>query len=222
MNQDQFEKRDRGTLVALRALIRERQMRFDEALRLAELQASRLRELSGAVDGYIPVDVLSAFPRITLRYRRIPTSGLTYWDGHVWVVGVNCDEPESRQRFTAFHELKHILDHGRTTRLYTAAHPHDAARQAERAADYFAGCVLMPKRSLTSAWCGGTQRVADLAAMFEVSERAIEVRLSQLGLTERAPRHAHDQFRTEGPRRSDRYERALSDNWQPVPMEAAA
>ena len=211
-----------GLLRTLRALTPERPLHFSESLRIAELQANRLRELSGLFDGAVPVDLVDQLDRITVRYQRIPTSGLTYWDGHTWVIGINRSEPIARQRFTLFHELKHIIDHGRADRLYTAQIDDDRARQAERAADYFAGCVLMPKRLVRRSWYRGTQRASALAAEFEVSERAMEVRLSQLGLSEPKVRCERLGTKHLGPesRSHAKYERALSlcSN----PMEVAA
>ena len=51
------------------------------------------------------------------------------------------------------------------------------------AADYFAGCTLIPKRDLKRAWGNGIQRTTDLAHCFGVSEPAIRVRLAQTGLS---------------------------------------
>lgn len=213
MNAHEPNGNQRSLLAQLRRLRPERRMHFSEALRLAELQANRLRELSEMTDGAMPTEVVADLPRVKLRFRRLPTSGLTYWDGGSWVLGVNQREPETRQRFTIFHELKHIIDHGRTDQLYPAVDQKVAERQAERAADYFAGCVLMPKRLLKAAWGAGVQRPADLANVFHVSERAVEVRISQLGLTEPVKRCAPRQQRSTklGPSSAgSTYERALS------------
>lgn len=106
------------------------------------------------------------------------------------MLAVNGREPEARQRFTLFHEYKHVVDHGRTGLLYRGTPGRSPEQQAEQAADYFAGCVLMPKRLVKLAWGNGIQAPAVLAALFDVSERAAEVRLAQLGLSERAVRCA--------------------------------
>ena len=55
-------------------------------------------------------------------------------------------------------------------------------QRAEAAADYFAGCVLMPTPSSLDLWARGVRSAAALARRLDVSERAIEVRLGQLGL----------------------------------------
>ncbi len=81
-----------------------------------------------------------------------------------------------------------IIDHGQATRLYAGDRSRTPAQQAEAAADYFAGCVLVPKRDLKSAWGSGLQRLADLADHFDVSLQAVSVRLAQTRLNvERDP-----------------------------------
>lgn len=173
----------RSVLASLRSLVPDRTMRFHEALRIAELQATRLRDLTDAGDEAMPESILADLPRIRIVRRQLPTSGLSYWDGRSWVIAVNRDEPEARQRFTLFHEYKHIIDHGRSDRLYGGTRACLPAQQAEQVADYFAGCVLMPKRFVKRAWGNLIQTPTAIGELFDVSARAAEVRLAQLGLT---------------------------------------
>lgn len=175
---------ERSILASLRSLIPDRKMSFTEALRTAELQASRLLERSGIDDGAVPDEIVTELPRIRVEYRDLPTSGMSFWTGQSWVIALNSTEPATRQRFTLFHEFKHIIDHGHTQRLYTGTQRVCSEVQAEQAADYFAGCALMSKRILRRAWATGTQRPQALAYLLNVSPRAVDVRLSQLGLTE--------------------------------------
>lgn len=168
-----------SVLASLRHLIPDRPLQLHEALRIAELQANRLLELSGSVDQPAGAELVTALPRIRVEYRRLPTSGLSYWNGQHWVIGINRSEPETRQRFTLLHEFKHIIDHGRTDQLYRSN-----PRIAEQAADYFSACALMPKRLIKRAWGNGIQRPEYLAQTFDVSEPAIRIRLAQLRLTE--------------------------------------
>ena len=203
-----------SVLASLRALLPTRTMLFSEALRLAELQASRLLELTDVSCWPVPSEVVSELPRIRLAYTDLPTSGMSHWDGQAWAIFLNEYEPSTRQRFTLLHEFKHIVDHGRADRLYRGNHRVSAEQQAEQAADYFAGCVLMPKRFLKRAWGEGLQQPELLAEQFEVSARAIEVRLVQLGL--RAPRgrcSPPSVVRPGSDRKLGRYYRALSNNW---------
>ena len=89
------------------------------------------------------------------------------------------------------HEFKHVLDHPFISYLYPSTFTTDADRQAELAADYFAACLLMPKRLVKRLWGEGVQRTTDLANAFGVSEVAMRYRLEQLGLVDRRARCAH-------------------------------
>lgn len=170
----------KSLLARLRSLIPSEAVSERVALLVAEAQAARLRAAIGS--GYrFDTGRLASLPRLRLEKRSLPTSGVTYWDGQRWRIAVNADEPSVRQRFTLLHEYKHVIDHGATARLYgteTAAQ----RERAEAAADYFAGCVLVPRSALIEAWVAGASSLVSLAARFGVSERAVQVRLSQVGL----------------------------------------
>lgn len=205
-----------STLGSIRAVTPQRIVSFDEALRVAELQASKLLDqLDPGQDGLRDYH-LDSLPRVCVVYENLPVSGMSYWNGQTWVVAISKSDGLVRQRFTLLHEFKHIIDHGRTDRLYTGDTRRTADQQAEAAADYFAGCALIPKRLLKAAWGHGIQRVSDLAAHFGVSQQAIEVRLSQTGLSTvldqppasrcarpvHTPRSQPQRFRTAYPRRT--------------------
>lgn len=178
-----------STLGALRGLIPDRNCQFSESLRIAELQATRLLEIYRIEQAPVPMELITELPRIQVEYRPIPMSGLSYWNGTTWVIALNRAEPHTRQRFTLLHEYKHIVDHGRVKTLYPGNYRHSRERQAEQAADYFAGCVLMPRLLLKRAWANGLQSPDKLAHYFETSERAVSVRLAQVGLVDDHDRH---------------------------------
>ena len=141
---------------------------------------SSLRELTGMTEALaFPIETLEALPRLYLSYvDSLPVSGLSRWQGQTWRIAVAAEDPLGRQRFTALHEFKHIIDHTHQQFLPQG--------MAERVADHFAGCLLMPKRLVTRLWGQGVQDVEVLAEQFEVSEAAMAVRLSQIGLRRRA------------------------------------
>lgn len=179
-----------SVLASLRSLIPNRQLHLSEALRIAELQAGRLLELRGALDVPVPTTVVTGLPRVSVEHDTdLPAdaaSGSSHWNWHrgSWIICLNPTEPRTRRRFTLFHEYKHILDHGSPGIAVT---PGRATRQKpveEIVADYFAGCVLMPKRLVKAAYFDGIQRTADLAELFDVSEAAVHVRLNQIGLSD--------------------------------------
>ncbi|GAA5126135.1 ImmA/IrrE family metallo-endopeptidase [Haloechinothrix salitolerans] len=90
----------------------------------------------------------------------------------------------TRRRFTLSHEFKHVLDHPFIKVIYNdlGKNAAERERQIEQLCDYFAGCLLMPRNWLKRAWSNGVQDQAALAAMFNVSEAAMAVRLQQIGL----------------------------------------
>jgi Zn-dependent peptidase ImmA (M78 family) len=180
-----IETAPRSILAALRSVIPDREVSFAQAKKVAEIQANRFLALSDVEFGPVPGKIVSNLPRIRIVFEKLPASvsGTSHWSGTHWIIVLNKGEPPVRQRFTLMHEFKHIIDHGRAELLYTGNGRYTPAEQAERAADYFAGCVLMPKRLLKAAWSKGVQTSARLARDFDVSTVAMEVRLSQTRLS---------------------------------------
>jgi IrrE N-terminal-like domain len=179
-----------SVLRILRGLVPRRRLTYAESLRIAELQANRLLELFDVQGPLVPSDLISELPRIEIRYLpNLPFSGSAHWDGGRWIITLNGDESYVRRRFSLMHEFKHVLDHTTTQYLYgTTGNDNRAAERAERAADHFAACLLMPKRWLKSQWFESGQHVAPLAYRLQVSPRALSVRLWHLGLSIETPR----------------------------------
>jgi Zn-dependent peptidase ImmA (M78 family) len=180
-----------SVLASLRRLHPDRALDLTDALWLAELQANRLLQLRGvSSDVPVPTTIVTELPRIAVEHDpdlpKDAASGCSTWDyqRRSWVISLNPTEPRRRQRFTVLHEYKHILDHGSPAIRPTGSPATFQRPAAEVVADYFAGCVLMPKRLLTAAYYDGIQRPRDLTELFDVSEPAIRVRLAQVGLGE--------------------------------------
>ena len=189
---------------ALRSLMPARVLTYAEALQRAELQANRLLSLHPVLAPEVPTEIVSELPRVRVEHNYdLPASGSAHWDGGCWVISLNGAEYGRRQRFSLMHEFKHILDHP-TRHLIQGdtGHKLEASEMAEKVADYFAACVLMPKAWVKSAFCNETQSVEALADMFQVSQKAMSFRLSQLGLTISADRCASSNLRSAAVRRN--------------------
>jgi Zn-dependent peptidase ImmA (M78 family) len=109
-------------------------------------------------------------------------AGLFVNDDVFPVIVVNSRQPSARQRFTVAHELGHYyLRHRRGS----FAEPGGASRQ-ERDAERFAANLLMPAAWVLHYWtayaANRENRVSILAALFEVSQAALRVRLKELSL----------------------------------------
>ncbi len=180
---DNTTHEDRSVLASLRALIPIRPLLFSEALVVAELQANRLLQLTGVREGGTPTEIVSGLPFVEVGLRAdLPVSGLTNWFKPRWLILLNANEPAVRRRFSLMHEFKHILDHDGIDYRYPSTAWLSSERRAELVADYFAACLLMPKRFVKKRWGEGRQRLSDLAAEFGVSPVAMRYRLQQLGL----------------------------------------
>jgi hypothetical protein len=179
----------RGILSELRSLCPPRKLTHGEALRVAELQAARVLELAGVKEPPVPESIVSNVPKVMVK-RMSPwaVSGCTDWAKGSWVIVINGSEPMGRQRFTIAHEFKHILDYPFIDVLYPASLGMSAHRRAESICDYFAGCLMVPRPWLKKAWGERVQDTAQLARRFGVSQLAIQTRLLQTGLVDKASR----------------------------------
>jgi Zn-dependent peptidase ImmA (M78 family) len=178
-------------LASLRSVVPMRPLNRGEALRVAELQAIKLLEALGAEEPPMPENVIASLPRIQVdRLSPIPVSGSAHWAKGRWVIVLNGAEPLVRQRFSLAHEFKHVLDAPFDSFLYPESGDVTSHARAEQVADYFAGCLLMPKLWVRRAWTSGRdlQRLPALARRFGVSQAAMQVRLLQMGLVDRPAR----------------------------------
>ena len=174
----------RSILAELRRLAPRRAMYFNEALRVAELQANRLLEIADVSQAPVPTELIADLPRIFVElHDDMPVAGSAHWHSGRWVVRLAADDHPRRQRFSLAHEFKHVLDHPARSYLYNGLHGAHRQDQIERIADAFAAYVLMPKRLVCQAFFGGIQDPHDLARRFEVSPAAMRFRLSELGLS---------------------------------------
>jgi len=171
----------RSTITRLRDIVPLRRLTAAEALRVAEAQANRLLRLSGLVQPPVGEEIIAHLPGIQIeRVTSGKAQAAVQWSNGRWLILLNTAEPRGRQRFSLAHELKHILDHPFVTILYPRREV--STEQAEQACDYFASCLLMPRRWLRQAWAEGVRDAHVLARRFGVTPQAVKVRLLQLGL----------------------------------------
>lgn len=177
------ERTRKGTLARLRALVPNRSLTPQELKHVTERQASELRRLLDIESDRFPVETIAEIPRVALVPEpSLPSSACAFWTGRNWAILVNTHEAPSRQRFSAAHELHHIISHPNGNRLFGRGNTH--SYEAERCADAFAAHLLMPRLLVKRYWGQGPRDVASLSRRFEVSTQAMSYRLMQLGLTE--------------------------------------
>jgi hypothetical protein len=207
-----------SVLGTLRALVPNRRLTYFESLRIAELQANRLLELFQIEGPLVPSELISELPRFAVRIEGdLPVSGSTHWENGLWIITLNGSEPVVRQRYSLMHEFKHAVDHTTKQYLYGDTEGDVRAQQrAERAADHFAACVLMPKRWIKSQWVA-SQNLVTLSRRLGVSSRALSIRLYHLGMAVERPRFARTSVPNSWTGDVGRYPR-----YTPPTMETAA
>jgi Zn-dependent peptidase ImmA (M78 family) len=179
-------QQERAVLAVLRSKAPRRALSPAEAALVAEWQATELLELAGLTGPPTPATLISELPRVLVRTDvDLPVSGCTAWTAGRWLIVLNGAEPLARQRFSLAHEFKHAVDHRFRDLLYVDRPGLSAYAQAELAADYFAACLLMPRRWVKQAWGEGCQHLhgrSGLCQRFGVSPPAMTRRLAHLGL----------------------------------------
>jgi len=181
--------READVLDCLRSLMPHRAISWLEARSIAERQATKLLQLSGITEPYVPLFVITSLPGVVVEFLpNWPTSGMATPSSHGFRIVINADEPLVRRRFSAAHELKHCLDDvvvDCTSRHLSKA---DAHRRAEAICNYFAACLLMPRRWIVRDWAAGIQSLELLRQRYAVSSDAMAIRLTTLRLFEPIPR----------------------------------
>lgn len=181
-----IERTPSSVIARLRSLVPFRVLSYAQARTLAERLASSFLKLYALDQMPVPAAIVGDLPKVRIEVDRdmpLNASGSSVWDSRAssWVILVNGWEPATRQRFTVFHEFFHIVVHRHVERA--GIFRHLTNEQIESIADYFAGCVLVPKWQLIRAWANGVQTTEALGSHFAVSARAMEVRLDQVRLT---------------------------------------
>lgn len=102
-----------------------------------------------------------------------------------FAIYVNAKHSNVRRRFTIAHEIAHFVLHrdligdGITEDALYRSGLSDAV---EREANGLAAEILMPRHLVRQEFANGVKNPAQLAAKFEVSQQAMEFRLTNLGL----------------------------------------
>jgi Zn-dependent peptidase ImmA (M78 family) len=173
-------------------------------IRFARMQAERLVERLG-FDKSLPIDVTGIARLLGLEVTEAglgeDVSGLLIANTNTAHIFINESNPEVRKRFTIGHEIGHFYlrhqfesgDHVHVDRggYYISQRGPKASKgldPKEIEANQFSACLLMPSKLIMSEVAKlGTNNLSDyavekLAKSFQVSEQAMTIRLTTLGL----------------------------------------
>lgn len=202
MSETTTTKPPRDMVTQLRAIAPLRPLTMGDAYAVAERQATKALQLAGITSPHVGLGWIFDLPRVEVRVEPRHTmnglSGSTTFSKGRYVIVINKNDAHGRRRFTCAHEWKHLLDYTASNVLYRQLGHGDAQqheRKIERIADHFAACLLMPRTWIKNAWTGGIQDIPALAGLFMVSEDAMRVRLTYLGLLDDDERSVRTYFR---------------------------
>jgi Zn-dependent peptidase ImmA (M78 family) len=161
-----------------------------------EQLADTLLSQAGIKAPFVPIEDIVKTRGITIRVMDLKEiSGLLVRDSNVTVIGVNKTHPLTRRRFTIAHECAHALLHdGKEVRYDTDFRVDFRSDTSslgvdveEMEANFFAACILMPRRFLEAdpLICeldveDAAPTVKALAARYKVSTQAMSIRLGNL------------------------------------------
>lgn len=125
------------------------------------------------------------YPTIIIKYEPLASdiSGRLRMENGVWVMTVNSQHPEVRQRYTLGHELGHYLNHRDSMKSFEDSTFFRSSQKSsmEYMADLFAARLLMPESDINELLKTGIKTVKEMADRFGVSLEAMKYRLEQLG-----------------------------------------
>lgn len=164
----------------------------------SEAAANQLLKESDITRPPVRVEMIARQIGATIHYEPFEgdISGMVYRNKNRVIIGVNSLHHANRQRFTIAHEIGHVLLHKGTElfvdRTYRVNMRNSVSSQAidkdEIEANRFAAALLMPEHMLVEDLKGkeidfeSEDDVAKLAEKYEVSLKAMTIRLSNIGL----------------------------------------
>ena len=162
---------------------------YDEPEMLADLDSIRKQaKEEGYVDGYkldVEKFIKDKYPDIKILKVVLASdvSGKLEYKGGIWMMSVNLQHPEVRQRYTLGHELGHYLNHRDSVKSFedTVYFRNKQKSSMEYVADQFAARLLMPETDVNELMKNGVKTVREMSLKFGVSLEAMKYRLEQLG-----------------------------------------
>jgi len=136
-----------------------------------------------------PLDVSALTKLLNIKMRLEPLkgddSGCLYKDKKTneWIMLINSQHHQNRQRFTIAHELGHFIKHSGQNDFFKdeVFFRNNESNIIEVEANKFASELLMPKETFESFVQNNSQIVSEIAQYFGVSAMAVRIRAQQLG-----------------------------------------
>ena len=151
---------------------------------LVELVSQRYIKMGEVRSPPVPTEIIALIDqRGITEIRTVPLKayhGAIWHPKEGWIIQVKADDTSAMKRFTMFHEAFHILAHCGGTPVFRKRGLEQGSFN-ELLADYFAICILAPRRWVRENWA----EVRDLdrmAEIFDAPKPAMCIRLRTMGL----------------------------------------
>ena len=160
------------------------QWTLGKIFRLVEKLAQKYLKKGGVSSPPVPAELVSlADEDSAIEIHLVPLEvcrGAIWRLKDKWVIQLKADDTPDARRFTLFHEAFHILAHCQATPVFNGPGREEAYFN-ELLADYFAGCVLMPRAWVLERWAK-VNNIGRMARIFGVKESQMWMCLRQLHL----------------------------------------
>ena len=140
--------------------------------------------LNGNWDLSLPVNPVDIAQKLGLQvYYGSDMENLAgYFDQEKNSIYINETDTLSRQRFSIAHEIGHaVLGHGSSPRRNDVTYSKFTYKKKENEANRFATSLLMPEVAVRTCIEQSNMKFPELCKTFGVSERAMGIRLVELG-----------------------------------------
>lgn len=174
---------DKTVLRTLKTSIPER-WTLCRIFQLVEALANKCLEKAAVTQPPTPTGIIRHFDAnkpVEVRFLPLKVYHGAIWQlDDSWIIHINANDTPNRQRVSLFHEVFHILAHCKATPVFRKRGTKMGFFN-EMLADYFAGCIIMPKGWIERKWAE-IKDVRRMAEIFQVTELGMWIRLRTMGL----------------------------------------
>ncbi len=146
--------------------------------------ANRFLKIQGVQSPPVPGNLAGFCDRKRpIEIREVPLKfyhGAIWYLSDRWVIHLNSNDQPEIKRHTLFHEAFHIMAHCNGNPVFKKTQP-DGSNFNEAMADYFAMCVMMPRKWVIERW-PECEDVPRMAKIFDVPLPYMGLRLKWLNL----------------------------------------
>jgi len=128
--------------------------------------------------------ITQADDNLPIEVRQVPLKayhGAVWQLSDYWVVQLNSNDTQARQRFTLYHEIFHILAHCKATPVFRKTSRSREGSFNELLADHFSAVILMPGEWVKKIW-PEVKDISQMAAIFDVPKPVVWFALKRLRL----------------------------------------